>query len=61
MGGGNADDFRKNAAGVTPFTIIYSPNADGKLEYREYYGTEKAEACPELEHQIELIEKYIKK
>lgn len=59
MGGGDADEFRKNAAGVTPFTIIYSPNADGVLEYREYYGTEKAEACPEFEHQVELISKYV--
>lgn len=59
MGGGNADEFRKNAAGVTPFTIIYTPNGTGKLEYREYYGTEKAEACPEYEHQVELVGKHV--
>jgi len=59
MGGGNADDFRKNAAGVTPFTIIYARNADGVLEYREYYGTGKAEASPEYDVQKDLIEKHL--
>ncbi len=59
MGGGNADEFRKNAAGVTPFTIIYAPNGEGKLAYKEYYGTEKAEACPEFEHQVMLVEKHL--
>ena len=57
MGGGNAEEFRKNAAGVTPFTIVYKPSKAGGLEYCEYYGTGKADACPEYEKQVEMIKK----
>ncbi|MFH1490190.1 MAG: hypothetical protein ABII06_14900, partial [Pseudomonadota bacterium] len=43
MGGGDADEFRKNAAGVTPFIIIYTADEKGILKYREYVSTGKAE------------------
>jgi hypothetical protein len=48
MGGGDANAFRKNAAGVTPFIIAYSADEDGILKYREYISTGKAENTPSL-------------
>ena len=59
MGGGDPDEFRKNAAGVTPFTIVYAPDENGILQYKEYYGTGKSEASPEFEDQEALIERHI--
>jgi hypothetical protein len=59
MGGGDPDEFRRNAAGVTPFTIIYSPNENGVLQYRAYYGTGKADAPPQFAEQARLIEKHM--
>ena len=59
MGGGDADEFRKNAAGVTPFTIIYAPDANGVLKFAEYYGTGKSEASPEHSEQVRLIKKHL--
>ncbi len=57
MGGGDPDEFRKNAAGVTPFIIIYSANGDKVLEYREYIATDKAESSPELHKEMPRIMK----
>ena len=45
-GGGDADEFRKSAAGVTPYIILYKTGGAGELEYVTYYGTGKAEATP---------------
>jgi len=32
MGGGDANNFRKTAAGVTPFIIVYSADENGILK-----------------------------
>jgi hypothetical protein len=48
MGGGDANSFRKTAAGVTPFIIVYSADENGILKYREYISTGKAENTPSL-------------
>jgi hypothetical protein len=48
MGGGDANNFRKTAAGVTPFIIVYSADESGILRYREYISTRKAENTPSL-------------
>jgi hypothetical protein len=58
MGGGDPDEFRKNAAGVTPFIIVYKPNSEGVLEYAEYYGTEKDDFTPEYEDAERLFNKH---
>jgi hypothetical protein len=58
MGGGDPDSFRKNAAGVTPFIIIYKPDETGILQYAEYYGTEKDEFTPTPEDAQRLIKKH---
>ena len=55
MGGGDADEFRKNAAGVTPFIIVYSADENGKLVYREYIATGKDELTPSLSHEMPAI------
>ena len=55
MGGGDADEFRKNAAGVTPFIIVYSADENGKLVYREYIATGKDEISPSLDHEMPAI------
>src|SRR4030042_3502543 len=48
MGGGDANNFRKTAAGVTPFIIVYSADDNRILRYREYISTRKAENTPSL-------------
>lgn len=48
MGGGDANSFRKTAAGVTPFIIVYRADENGILQYREYISTGKAENTPSL-------------
>jgi hypothetical protein len=48
MGGGDANNFRKTAAGVTPFIIVYTADERGVLKYREYISTGKAENTPSL-------------
>jgi hypothetical protein len=45
-GGEGADEFRKTAAGVTPYIIVYKTGDSGKLEYVTYYGTGKADETP---------------
>jgi len=61
MGGGDPDEFRKNAAGVTPFIIIYAPNGDGVLTLAEYIATGKAENTPSVIKAMPTLDKYFKK
>jgi hypothetical protein len=58
MGDGDPDEFRKTAAGVTPFVIVYVPNGDGILEYKEYFASGKAENPPHLEETEEFLNKF---
>ncbi len=58
MGGGNPDEFRKNAAGVTPFIILYKPDASGALKFAEYYGTDKDAFTPEYKEAQALFRKH---
>ncbi len=58
MGGGDPGQFRKTAAGVTPFVILYSADPRGELQYREYVSTGKAEPPPSLLAIQPLLEKY---
>lgn len=58
MGGGDAAAFRKTAAGVTPFIIVYTADEGGILRYREYIATGKAEAPPSLLHNQALLGSY---
>lgn len=60
MGGGDPDEFRKNAAGVTPFIIAYSVDGDDVLKYKEYISTGKEELTPSLREQMPYLEKYLK-
>ena len=48
MGGGDADEFRKNAAGVTPFIIVYTADEEGVLRFDKYIATAKEEGSPSL-------------
>lgn len=61
MGGGDPDEFRKNAAGVTPFIIIYAPNGDGVLSLAEYIATGKAENTPSVIGAMPVLDKYFKR
>jgi len=45
-GGKGADEFRKTAAGVTPYIILYKTSDNGQLEFVTYYGTGKADETP---------------
>lgn len=58
MGGGDAKQFRNNAEGSTPFTIVYAPNASGRLEFKEYHGTDKAEAPPSETDIRRMLKRY---
>jgi hypothetical protein len=58
MSGGDVQNFRKNAAGVTPFVIIYTPDGDGLLNYREYLSTGKADGPPSKPMVFPVLEKY---
>jgi hypothetical protein len=55
MGGGDLDEFRKNAAGVTPFIIVYASNRKGVLEFKEYIATGKEEATPSLREAMKRL------
>lgn len=61
IAGGDADKFVSVAQGVTPFTVIYTPNANGELEYREYFATGKTEPVPTLEYACSVLDKHFKK
>jgi hypothetical protein len=58
MGGGDPDNFRKTAAGVTPFVIIYTPNENRILKFNEYYSTGKAENTPSIRKLASVFKKY---
>jgi hypothetical protein len=58
MGGGDANAFRKTAAGVTPFIIVYSADEKGVLKYREYISTGKAENTPSLLKSMPRLDGY---
>lgn len=58
MGGGDANLFRHNATGSTPFTIIYARNSSGRLEFKEYYGTDKADAPPSEGEIRRILKRY---
>ena len=58
MAGGDPDNFRKTAVGVTPFIIIYTADENGVLKFAEYRSTEKAENTPSIRECIPLFDKY---
>jgi hypothetical protein len=59
MGGGDPDEFRKNAAGVTPFIIVYTADENGVLKYMEYISTGKAENPPSLRKNMPHLDQYL--
>jgi len=59
MGGGDANNFRKTAAGVTPFIIVYTADERGVLKYREYISTGKAENTPSLLKSTPRLAEYL--
>jgi hypothetical protein len=58
MSGGDVQNFRKNASGVTPFVIIYTPDKNGILTFREYISTGKADSPPSKSMVFPVLEKY---
>jgi hypothetical protein len=58
MSGGDVDNFRKTATGVTPFVIIYTPDGAGVLTYREYLSTSKADSPPDRDLTFSTLKKY---
>ena len=60
-GGKGADEFRKTAAGVTPYIILYRSTERGELEYVTYYGTGKAENTPTHFDGQHMIDYYLRK
>lgn len=61
MGGGDPDEFRKTAAGVTPFIIIYAPDEKGVLKFVEYISTGKAENTPSIKANMPVLDRYFSK
>lgn len=60
MGGGDPDHFRKTAAGVTPFVIIYAPDENGALRFVEYHSTGKADNTPSIRKLAPVFDKHFK-
>lgn len=58
MGGGDPDEFRKNAAGVTPFIIVYEADKTGLLQYREYIATGKSENTVSIRENMPRLDHY---
>ena len=58
MSGGDVDNFRKTAAGVTPFVIIYTADDKGVLAYQEYLSTGKEDAPPAIEVTMAALKKH---
>lgn len=58
MGGGDVEHFRKTAAGVTPFIIIYAADEKGVLQFKEYISTGKAENTPSIREHVSRFERY---
>jgi hypothetical protein len=59
MGGGDVENFRKTAAGVTPFVIIYAPDDKGVLRYVTYLSTAKTENPPSKEAAFAAIRQHL--
>jgi len=60
MAGGNPENFRRTATGVTPFIIIYAPDENRVLKYREYLSTGKGDQPPSLLKCAKILDKYKK-
>jgi hypothetical protein len=60
MGGGDVENFRKTAAGVTPFIILYTADEMGVLQFKKYISTGKAENTPSIRENLPKFEKYFK-
>ena len=60
MSGGDVQNFRKNASGVTPFVIIYTPDENGVLTFRDYISTGKADSPPSKTMVFPVLEKYFR-
>ena len=58
MAGGDPDQFVLKAKGVTPFTIIYTPDGNGGITYQEYFATGKTEVPPSPEYACSILDKY---
>ena len=58
MGGGDVDNFRKTAAGVTPFIIVYAADENSVLRFAEYVSTGKAENTPSIRESMHILDKY---
>ena len=58
--GGDPDRFRKTAAGVTPFIIIYTSDENGVLRFKEYISTGKAENTPSIRENMPRLYTYFK-
>ena len=58
MGGGDPDSFRKTAAGVTPFVILYVSDEHGVLKFSEYSSSGKAENTPSVLESMTRFAKY---
>ena len=60
MAGGDPDNFRKTALGVTPFIIIYTADENGVLKFAEYRSTGKAENTPSILECMPLFDRHFK-
>jgi hypothetical protein len=58
MGGGDVDNFRKTAAGVTPFIIVYKVDERGILKFQEYVSTGKEENTLSIRENMARLNKY---
>jgi hypothetical protein len=58
MAGGDPDRFVLSAKGVTPFTIVYSPDDSGRMCFREYLATGKDEKPPGKNEVYALIRRH---
>ena len=52
------DNFRKTAAGVTPFIIVYAADENSVLRFAEYVSTGKAENMPSIRESMHILDKY---
>lgn len=58
LAGGDPDQFVQVAKGVTPFTIVYTADGKGGLQYREYFATGKTDAPPTPEFACAVLDGY---
>ena len=59
-GGGDPDEFRRNAAGVTPFLIVYTADPDGILRFKEYIATGKSDNSPSIRENMKRLDQYFR-